>query len=801
MARPPSNIYRLRKLLRRHRGAFAATTGIAVVLVAGAGISSWQAVLATRAEQRALAAKQQAELGKASARLNEYVADINLAQHSLFAGNYGRAVQLLNKHLPQPGEPDLRGFEWRYLWQLSRGDQHIAFPDQKNEAVQCVALSQDAELVAVGVRDKTQIYGVSSQALVTNLPYGVASIAFLPDGETLVAASGPMTTGGPVVRVWNIADWSERTSLRGSGGPITVSRDGSLLAAADIRRSPGRGRPGVRIWNTKTWKEVRLLDEASGPMAFSPDGRTLATDSKDGIRLWSLAGTADDVVLQGATNLFQVGPWFRSDHGLAFAPDGRSVVAVRNTLSERGVFVLSVWETSTGKEIATIPESPDQIEHTGTISGLAFSPDGSTLATASFDYSIRLWNFAERKRTATFQGHLNEVWCLAFSADGQSLVSGGKDGGVKLWAVQRPPADDVLPGLERPLGISVDSRLLAALSRTGAVSFINLATRDTEARFSSEDKLTGPIFTATPGRDFRSGGRGPGPRDAGPRDAGPRESRPPGQPGGGRHFGPMVPAAVSQDLKTLVFGLNDGSVKIWNTETGESTTRKVIDGRVESLVLSPDGRNLIIRSRDWSWRWWNLDAGTNAVRSFEAHNALFSADSRTLAAFYATNKLQLWDVPSRSLRTNLVLETLTGFVPALSPDGSILATTGDPGKADNAIHLWDTATGKRLGYCTGHKQGVWSVAFSPDGKTLATASDDSTLKLWNVATQQELLTVRRLGGSLRELMFSPDGQILAGTSGLFSPSPGLRFYRAPLLDVIDGKPSAKITGQAAQFGN
>ena len=73
-----------------------------------------------------------------------------------------------------------------------------------------------------------------------------------------------------------------------------------------------------------------------------------------------------------------------------------------------------------------------------------------------------------------------------------------------------------------------------------------------------------------------------------------------------------------------------------------------------------------------------------------------------------------------------------------------------------------------------------SLAFSPDGKTLASASDDSTLKLWNVATQQELLTIRRLGGALRGLTFSPDGQWLVGGGSFSQQSGGLRFYPAPV---------------------
>ena len=135
----------------------------------------------------------------------------------------------------------------------------------------------------------------------------------------------------------------------------------------------------------------------------------------------------------------------------------------------------------------------------------------------------------------------------------------------------------------------------------------------------------------------------------------------------------------------------------------------------------------------------------------------------------------MWDVATRAVRNSFVLDTPFGFEGALSADGRLLAVAGN----DDAVHLYDTATGQLLGACQGHKQSVFSVAFSPDGKTLASASDDSTLKLWNVATQQELLTIRRLGGALRGLVFSPDGQTLAGGGSFSQQSGGLRYYHAP----------------------
>jgi len=153
------------------------------------------------------------------------------------------------------------------------------------------------------------------------------------------------------------------------------------------------------------------------------------------------------------------------------------------------------------------------------------------------------------------------------------------------------------------------------------------------------------------------------------------------------------------------------------------------------------------------------------------------------ATAQTTNEVRLWDLAAGSLRTNLVIETpqmQPGFVAAFSPDGRTLAIV-----SFDIIHLWDVMTGQIVGTCAGHKQVVRAVAFSPDGRTLASASDDSTLKLWNVTTQQELLTIRRLGGNMSELLFSPDGQVLVSAGGFPSQSEGLRFYRAPLFNERD----------------
>ena len=735
LARPQGSWYRLGKLLRRHQKVVGAAAGIALILVVGAAISIWQALRAHEAELQAQSAqkieaglRRQAELDElyareqaALARLNEYVADVNLAQQSLSAGNFGRAVQLLEKHRPK-SDREVAPFEWRYLWQLSRGDEHLNFPRQEG-SVQCLAYSPSGDAVAVGLPEKLIILDTRTQARLAALPRRAISLSFLPNGKSLVAA-GPTS-----VRVYNTADWSEQRELDRCSGPMALSADGSRLAVST--------REGARVLDTSTWKPVASLRDARGTMEFSPDGGHLAVQSREGIEVHQLAGSAQPVVLENSTNLFfGGGPWFRPGRLMAFSPDGKSIVAARNTRSARGYFYLSIWDAQTGKETGTLPPDPKRPEHTGMIAALDFSPDGKTLATASMDHSVRLWNFAERRAVETLHAHLNEVWAVAFAPDGKTLISGAKDGGLKAWPVRRQKRENVMAGGAWPLGFSPDSRTLAAITpRRDAVLFLNVATGEAERQVPLEAQR----FPRFPGS-----------------------------------------VAVSADLTTVAQATQSGVVKLWNSENGEAVELKASEGPIGMVILSGDGRQLVTGAFQHPMRWWDLRSGTSITLDARARRGVFSPDGRTLAVFGMETGIQLWDVATRTVRTNAVLQSTSIGTVVFSPDSRLLAATGNPENYENSIYLWDTLSGKPAGVCAGHKQAVFSVAFSPDGRTLASSSDDATVKLWNVATQQELLTAQVADTQVTDLHFSPDGTLLAGANGGFMEANGIRLFRAPI---------------------
>jgi eukaryotic-like serine/threonine-protein kinase len=731
LARPPSSAYRFQKFVRRHRRTFAAVTAIAATLLAGTVVSVWQAVRAIQAESHALASQQQearlrqqaehererARGNERRARLNEYVADINLAHQALASGNFGRAIQLIEKHQPGSASSDLAGFEWRYLARLSRGDEHVSLPTQKS-GVMALAFSPRRDILAVGLLDAVNIWDIRARKQLATLPKGGVSMAFTGDGERLISAS----IG--TVRIWRTSDWKEERVLERNAAPISLSPDGALLATF-------ANREGVHIWDTKTWQEVKLLSFAFGPFAFSPDGKWIVADSRNGRAVWPVHGDGAPIVLQNSTNLFL--PWHRTASIITFSPDSQQVIAPRNIPSPHGVFVLNMWDAATGAETGVMPSDPERVQHTGAITALAFAPDGRTLATASADHSIRLWDFQARSHRDTFHGHLNEVWAIAFSSDGQTVVTGGKDGGLKVWPTQRKEDTDAIAGSWTPLGFSTDGHRLAAADRRGTVAFFNCFTHEQERTFAGE---------------------------------------------GGRPF-PFTPnPAVSRDLGVIAQPLRNGTMRIWNTATQKTNIVRNPQGRIEFFDLSPDGSVLVTGARNRPLLRWDLAVNTSAVVAEDAERVVFSADGSTLAVFRRSDRIELWDAAKWTQRTNFMIDAPPRFGVSLSADGRLLATTSD--QVDNAIRLWDTTTGRLIGSCTGHKQGVWSLAFSPTGKTLASASDDSSVRLWNVATQQELLSIHRLGSNLRGLVFSPDEQILAGAdSAPFSPNPFLRFYHAP----------------------
>jgi WD40 repeat protein len=708
IARPPSLPYRLQKAFRRHRTAFATVAAILFVVLAGTVITAWQALRATRAERSAEdGRKREAALrvnaereresalqSKSLAELNEYVADVNLAYQSILAGNLARAKELLSRHQVK----GIRRFEWRYLWRAAQGDEQQVI---SSETSSVSSLACSTEFLVVGLRNAVNIYGSKTGTLIKSLAKPGTAVA--------LSAGGLLGTAGKnSVRLWRTSDWVETLSLTNHSAPITFSVDGHQLAA----NSPG----GIRVVDTSTGKLNAIIPHSMPPFAFSPAGNVIVVDTREGMLLWDLKAGKGLRVLDDSKGLFNhSGFWMRDRKAVAFSPDGRSIVAARNTLKNDSVYALDVWEAATGRKSTSLPSQPNTVEHTGTIAELAFAESGDLIASASWDHSVRLWSVDARQRLKTLYGNPSEVWALAFAPAGEAVITGGKDGVVRRWPIHATKKDQILEGNWMPLRFSKDEEILAALDDGSNLTMLNLETGEPESELPLNRNLPGSLS-----------------------------------------------GALSDDLRILVEPVSAG-FRVWDLQTTQAVQVANLDKIKSAPVISPDGASFLSPGMQGSLLWWNLRDLSEAPLRIPGQAALFSGDGKVLITL-AGKSFKGWDATRRTLEAEFSIEVAYSYFAALaiSQDGRVLAAgseaVNDP---ENAIRLWDTETGKILGTCRGHTQGVRWLAFAPEGETLASVSDDSTLRFWDVRTQQELLSIQQLTNPMREICFAPNGKWLA----------------------------------------
>jgi WD40 repeat protein len=740
LARPPSNFYRLQKLVRRNKLAFAAGTASALALVFGVVASTWQAVRATKAEQAATfegkRAEQQAQLAAqeatrataeatraaavaTAARRYAYAAEINVALQALAENNLGRARELLDRQQPKAGEEDLRGFEWRYLWQLCRGDEFATFRDDAGHGA---AFSPDGKLFAYAGA-KITVRETASRKLVTTLPSSATTLSFAP--HTNLLASGHDTG----VKLWNTEAWQEVRSLPGTMHPALFSPDGRWLLTGVAE--------GFRVWDTQTWQPMGLCTGVPGArwhtrnaVAFSPDSQFLVTIAGEGIddgigehfRVWRLPGLEKLSSLQ--LNREASGSAAFSPPGsLTFLPGGKFVVA--------GLWdgQIAVWDFATRKVVAT------RKEHTGWITSVAVAPDGKTFATASSDRTVNLWDAATFKHLVRLRGHVGEVWSLAFAPDGHTVMSGCADGTTKLWSADARP-HQMLEGPNVLLGFIGDGRrLIAATSKS-----VSVWTPESGARVDFPIPTNPPISSVT-----------------------------------------LPPFHVKPHEPLAALGRSDGTVELWHLETGaKGTAWPAHKEAIGVVAFSPDGKWLATGTLKGEIKIWEFATRREAMRLGPVRRKLlclvFSPDGKTVAASGESSRVWLWEAATGREVVQLPGHgTLVASV-AFSPDGKTLATAS----LGNDARVWDVPSGKLRTTLRGHVQGVIAVAFSPDGKSIATGSHDGKVKLWDVATHQELATFT-LGGLFPTLGFSPDGRMLA-VGNAFEAR--IQILRAPSFEEI-----------------
>jgi WD40 repeat protein len=498
--------------------------------------------------------------------------------------------------------------------------------------------------------------------------------------------------------------------------------------------------------NTRALAVLHGTPDTVNAVAFAPSARVVASAGGDGtIRLWDVRTRR------------QIGEPLRGNPhtgvvGVAFSPDG-------GTLASAGGFdpTVRLWDARTHHQIGHIPAD----ESGGYVFSTVFSPDGRILASAGVKEKIALWNVRTRTRIgAPFRcPGCEKITSVAFTPNGALLASGGYDHTVRMWAVKTHRQVARMTGrmgTVYAVAFSPDGRTLASAGTDGTIHLWSVATHAPEGQplrvssrpvtgltFSRDDELAASDVDGTVTRWNIHTHREVGlPLSA--------------------DVGTVLGVSFSHDGRLLASADTNGTILLWNTRALSGLGAALSGHRsdVNSVAASPDGHTIASGSAGGTIRLWDVRThrglGVLSRRHARAVRGLvFSPDGQALASGGDDGAITLWNLRRR---TYVVLAHDHKAINALafSPGGQTLAW------ADNStITLWHMPTHQVAGHLAGRQGVIHSLAFSPDGSRLGSAGGSGTLRLWDPQTQGGVGQYRLSDAPLRSVAFSPDGRVLA----------------------------------------
>jgi WD40 repeat protein len=633
----------------------------------------------------------------------------------------------------------------------------LSEPLRHDAEVLSAAFSPDGSRVLTASRDGTaRLWNSESGAPIGNPMRHdgpVMAAVFSPDGSRVLSRAEDGTA-----RIWSTATAEPIGDVLRHEGPIftaAFSPNGRWIVTG------GSLDQSARVWEAESGRPVGQPLRHRGGVGiarFSPDNARLFTGSLAGIaQFWDVASGRPI----GHPVNFGIGVEIE-----ALSPDGRRILTQRGfersvhlvdaqtgkpidgaidraqltspaTFSADGSAILAasadgtarIWNARTGEAIGN-PLRPD-----GRLLAVAFSPDGAHVATASDDKTARVWDARTGEPIGEPLSHDDRVFTAAFSPDGRRIVTASADRSAQVWSVEGSS--------QRPLVLAHRAHVMAAQFSSNPVDRLLTATSDGFVHAWAVD--TGQLLSERrhPLAEFTDD---------------------------------VSVIGFSPDGRRVVAAFNN-TARAWDLDTGRWIGHPLPHEKtLTSVSFSPDGALVITASADGMARLWDVDSGTRIGElrhDLGVAQAAFSPDARWIvttlepdntAGIWNARTGQLFHGPLRHASDRGVLGALRA---AFSADGKQLVTAC----MDGTVQVWNVESGQPAGDLLRHDQDpreqVFAAAvavFSPDGRRIASVAGDGTARIWDAATGSPLSVPLTHGAQVEDVAFSGDGRRVATTS-------------------------------------
>ena len=648
--------------------------------------------------------------------------------------------------------------------------------------INVLQFSPDGTQLAVGSNIGIWLYDVETGKELSLFAGICQSLAFSPDGRFLV-------NGGGLYRTTEIQVWDTTTGHKvalvdapASASALRFSADGKRLISLSswgdtISRLDIETEQGI----IENLEERQFTSGARYAEAHALTYDKIAIGSTEGkIQLWntitgeklsSLKGHADlpDQPLGAPSRLPPLNR--KQVLALAFSSDGTRLASGSKDTTVR------LWGTTSDNEPTVLQK------HTGWTNVLAFSPDGKTLASGSTDKTVQLWNTDTGEPLVTLTGHLNGINALAFSPDGDTLVSGSTDGTIRFWSIKTGDALNTrITGHTewiKGVTLSKDSSTLASVAFNGAITFWDVKTSQKTTRqiTGHRDWLATLAFSPDGTRLATIGAESTMVIGFG------RVTYPDSlirltDVSTGHEVATLKDKkgasnlAFSPDGKTVAFGNHD-EIRLWNTKTGsvldiplpdlKNNAPEGLHPSISVLMFSPDGKKLVSGTMEGNIQMWDTETGIGLISLAEQDpdNVKYGVKAAAEAGPDATVTTTVF--PDATVTYQAPISVL-----AFSPNGKLFAAG-----SHSQIRLWNMETGnwgKGITSINNRKDdreifhGAKALVFSPDNTTLINGDGNGRLQLWDITTGDELITLNGHMEGVETLHFSPDGNTLVSAA-------------------------------------